>query len=206
MAYKRNLGFPLAPTFEDEKKKNKKKKTTRTVKGMKVDNKQGSDNITKRGTLTSKRGGVGTASTSTKSNDSTSGLKKTKTEKAPKVKKTKVEKISDRAKRRGRNPDYYVNKYNKKQEAKARKKAIKAGQKADWDAKTPEEKKQAAKNTRQQRTGKVANAVKGALRKVGIGKKSAQTGKKNKKVKSCASGGKVYNKRSCKAKNTKNIN
>ena len=103
---------PLAVTqFPGDDKKKKKKKTTRTLKGMKVDNKEASKNITKRGTLTSKRVGIGTALTYTKSNNSTSGLKKTKTEKSPKVKKTKVEKITAKAKRRGHNPDYYVKKY-----------------------------------------------------------------------------------------------
>jgi len=213
MAYKRNLGFPLAPTFGEDKPK--KKRTTSYGEGSKtVKKRSGATKTTtisdmgrkKTVTKTSKKGATTSrtktispdykSATYTKKKDGKVVKSYTSTPNSPEAKRTaQLLELS------GYGGDYYgaakrqrgkavkftqkPSKIKAKQESvRGKNKAAKAKAKAEWKAKTPEEKKQARKNTRQTRRGKIRNKVMPVLRAVGLAKKSAQvTSKKQKKTK-----------------------
>jgi hypothetical protein len=214
MAYKRNLSFPLAPTFGEDKPK--KKRTTSYGEGSKTVKKR--SGATKKTTIsdmgrkktvtkTSKKG-VTTSRTKTISPDykSATYTKKkdgkvvssyTSTPNSPEERRRAAEMDMSgiggdyygMAKRQRRKAVKFTSKPSKikaKQESeRGKKKAAKAKAKAEWNAMSPEEKKRAAKNTRQKRRGKVASAVKGALRKVGIGTQQSKDKKKQSTPESC---------------------
>jgi hypothetical protein len=224
MAYKRNLSFPLAPTFEEDKPK--KKRTTSYGEGSKTVKKRSgatkkttiSDmGRTKTVTKTSKKG-VTTSRTKTISPDYKSATY-TKKKDGKVVKNVTSYPSSPENIRRDQfleasyGGDYYgtakrqrrkaveftqkPSKIKAKQEDKENRRNTVSPNKARRQAE-----REAEKNKRKRKHHKKKKA-----RETG-GKygETSQTGRKNKKVKSCPSGGKVYDKRSCKAKNTKNIN
>ncbi|MHC5121812.1 MAG: hypothetical protein ACYSO7_09965 [Planctomycetota bacterium] len=213
MAYKRNLSFPLAPTFGEDKPK--KKRTTSYGEGSKTVKKR--SGATKKTTIsdmgrkktvtkTSKKG-VTTSRTKTISPDykSATYTKKkdgkvvssyTSTPNSPEERRIAAEMDMSgiggdyygMAKRQRRKAVKFTPKPSKikaKQESeRGKKKAAKAKAKAEWNAMSPEEKKRLRKNTRQKRSGKIRNKVMPVLRKIGLAKRSAQVTSKKKKTKS----------------------
>ena len=202
---KRNLSSPLAVSeFDDDKPKRKSKQKRENRKAVRELRKKTTTRTITRGMSPDGKGG-GPNSRVTKPSKSSSGGGKSSTKKKSKGELTatqkkriaRLEKRDEKAEKR--NPNFEYNRAKIKKEKikeknlkKYKTKKAKAEAKADWDKLSPAQKKEARKTSRSQN-------------KITLFKKKNPQNKKIKVGSGCGPG-KLYNKKSCSAKNRDRIN